>query len=66
VVYLDTGFLFLRKEVLIMRNYIINKLLCLQYQLRKIIGKKMARWICIWIEKIFVILFGRENYHDGV
>ena len=48
-----------------MRNYIINKVICLQYHLRKVIGKKMARWICILIEKTLTTLFGREVYHDG-
>jgi len=45
-----------------MRNYIINKIICFQYHLRKVIGKKMARWICILIEKTFTIPFGREIY----
>jgi len=43
-----------------MRNYIINKIMCLQYHFRKVIGKKMARWICILAEKTFTALFGRE------
>ncbi len=47
-----------------MRSYVINKILCLQYHLRKVIGKKMARWVCILIEKTFTTLFGREVYHD--
>gem|GEM_PF-3668276 len=50
-------------DSLIVRNYIINKIICLQYHLRKVIGKKMARWICILIEKTFTTLFGREIYH---
>jgi len=49
-----------------MRNYLINKIICLQYHLRKVIGKKMARWICILIEKNFTNLFGREVYHDDI
>ncbi len=47
-----------------MRNYIINKILCFQYHLRKVIGKKMADRICILIEKTFIALFGRENYRE--
>jgi hypothetical protein len=61
VVNFDTGFLFWG-DSLIVRNYIINKIICLQYHLRKVIGKKMARWICILIEKTFTTLFGREVY----
>jgi hypothetical protein len=48
--------------VFAMRNYIINKIVGLQYHLRKIIGKKMARYVCIAIEKSFTTLFGRERY----
>jgi len=47
-----------------MRNYIINKIISLQYHLKKIIGKEMARLICVVIEKIFTILFGREVYRE--
>jgi len=65
VVNFDTGFLF-RGDSLIMRGYIINKIICLQYHLRKVIGKKMARWSCILIENTFTTLFGREVYHDGI
>ena len=46
-----------------MRSYVINKILCLQYRLRRIIGKKKARTICIILEKVFTTLFGREVYH---
>ena len=46
-----------------MRNYIINKIISLQYHLRKVIGKKMTKWNCILIEKAFTILFGREVDH---
>ena len=48
-----------------MRSYVINKLLCLQYRLRKIVGKKAARNICIILEKVFTTLFGREVYHGS-
>ena len=57
----DTGFLF-RGDYLIVRSHIINKIICLQYHLRKVIGKKMARRICILIEKTFTALFGREVF----
>jgi hypothetical protein len=46
-----------------MRSYIINKIISSQYHLRRVIGKKMARWGCILIEKAFTTLFGREVYH---
>jgi hypothetical protein len=46
-----------------MRSYVINKLLCLQYRLRRIVGKKAARKICIILESAFVTLLGREVYH---
>ena len=64
VVNFDSGFLF-GGDSLIMRSYIINKILCLQYYLRKVIGRKAARWICILIENTFTALFGREVYHEG-
>lgn len=51
-------------DSLIVRNYIINKNISLEYHLRKAIGKKMARWICLLIEKIFTTLFGREVYQE--
>jgi len=63
VVNSDRGHLFWQHS-LIVRSHIINKILCLQYHLRKVIGKKMARWICILIEKTFTTLFGREVYHE--
>jgi len=63
MVNFDTGFLFWG-DSLIMRSYIINKIICSEYHLRKVIGKKMARSICILIEKTFTTLFGREVYHE--
>jgi hypothetical protein len=57
------GFLFFGDSIIV-RNYIINKVICLQYRLRKVIGRKMARWVCISIERTFTTLFGREVYHD--
>jgi hypothetical protein len=47
-----------------MRNYIINKIICTQHHLRKVVGKKMARWICILVEKTFTALFGRDVYQE--
>jgi hypothetical protein len=47
------------------RSTIINKILSLQYQLGKLIGRKKARHICIFIERTFTDLFGREVYCDG-
>jgi len=55
---------FFKNDSLSMRNYIINKIICLQYRLRKVIGKKMARWICIVVEKTFTTLFGRDVYQE--
>ena len=46
-----------------MRALVINKLLSLQYRLGRIIGKKKARIVCIFIERVFVGIFGREVYH---
>ena len=57
---------YFRGDSLIVRSHIINKIICLQYHLRKVIGKKMARWICILIEKTFTTLFGREVYYDEI
>jgi hypothetical protein len=47
-----------------MRSYIINKILCLEYRLRKVIGVKNATRVCSVIEKAFSGLFGRESYRD--
>jgi hypothetical protein len=46
------------------RSTIINKILSLQYRLRKLIGRKQANRFCIFIERIFTNLFGREVYCD--
>jgi hypothetical protein len=46
------------------RSAIINKILSLQYQLGKLMGRKKARQICIFIEETFTNLFGREVYCD--
>ncbi len=64
VVNFDTGLLFFGGDSSMMRNYIINNIICFQYHLRKVIGKKMARWICILLEKTFTTLFGREIYGE--
>ena len=47
------------------RSRIINKLLSFQYRLGKLIGRKKASHICIFIERTFTNLFGREVYCDG-
>ncbi|OGP87595.1 MAG: hypothetical protein A2157_13765 [Deltaproteobacteria bacterium RBG_16_47_11] len=46
-----------------MRSVIINKILCLQYRLGRIIGRHKARWICMVIERVSLNLFGRERNH---
>ena len=47
------------------RSAIINKILSFQYRLGKLIGRKKARHICIFIEGTFTNLFGREVYCGG-
>lgn len=48
-----------------MRSTIINKILSFQYHLGRLIGKKRANRICIFLEESFTNLFGRETYyHD--
>jgi hypothetical protein len=47
-----------------MRSYIINKILCFQYRLRKVIGGKKAMQVCSVMERAFSMLFGRESYRD--
>ena len=42
-----------------MRNFLINKNLCLYYWLRKTIGKKWALRVAVAIEKV-VLIFGRK------
>ena len=42
-----------------MRGFLINKNLCLYYQLRKKIGKKWAFGVANAIEKT-ILIFGRE------
>ena len=44
-----------------MRSFIINKILCLQYRLGRIIGRNKAKCICLVIERTFTILLGRER-----
>jgi len=46
-----------------MRSTIINKILSFQYRLGKLIGRKKATYICIFIDRIFTNLFGREVYY---
>ena len=47
-----------------MRSSVTNKILCFQYRLGKVLGRKWAGRICIVLERGFTILFGREIY-DG-
>jgi hypothetical protein len=49
-----------------MRGWVINKILSLQYLLGRTVGRKMARRICIIMERGFTVAFGREIYqgHD--
>jgi len=46
------------------RSIIVNKILSFQYRLGKLIGRKKAGHICIYIETTFTNLFGREVYCD--
>ena len=47
-----------------MRSAIINKILSFQYRLGRLIGRKRASRICIFVEESFTNLFGRERYDD--
>jgi hypothetical protein len=47
-----------------MRSTIINKILSFQYRLGKVIGRKKANCVCIFLEGNFTKLFGREVYYD--
>jgi hypothetical protein len=47
-----------------MRSTIINEILSFQYRLGKLIGRKKANRICIFLEETFTNLFGREVYYD--
>ena len=53
------------KGVGTVRSTIINKMLSFQYRLGKLIGRKRAGPICIFIERTFTSVFGREVYWDG-
>jgi hypothetical protein len=57
-------FLFGRNARKVMRGFVINKILSFQYRLGRVVGKGKAKSVCIMLEKSFVILFGREVYHD--
>ncbi|HVP80968.1 MAG TPA: hypothetical protein VMV04_24020 [Thermodesulfobacteriota bacterium] len=48
-----------------MRSMIVNKILSFQYRLGKLIGRKRARRICVFIEGTFTNYFGREVYGYG-
>lgn len=58
------SFLAERMEPNAMRNLIINKILCLQYRLGKVIGRKSAARICIIMDRGFTTFFGRERKDD--
>jgi len=60
----DPVFQFRAIRVGTVRSTIINKILSFQYRLRKLIGRKKANLICIFIEGTFTNLFGREVYCD--
>jgi hypothetical protein len=47
-----------------MRSVIINKILSFQYRLGRLVGRKKATRICIFVEESFTNLFGRERYND--
>ncbi len=47
------------------RSTIINKILSFQYRLGKLIGRKKAGTICVFVERSFTTVFGREVYWDG-
>jgi hypothetical protein len=47
------------------RSTIINKILSFQYRLGKLIGRRKAGHVCIFVEKTFTNLFGREVYCGG-
>jgi hypothetical protein len=47
-----------------MRSGIINRILSFQYHLGRLIGKKRANRIGIFLEESFTNLFGREIYYD--
>jgi len=57
-------FFFRRNGRKVMRGFVINKILSFQYRLGRVVGKGKAKSVCIMLEKSFVILFGREVYHD--
>ena len=48
-----------------MRSIIINKILSFQYRLGKLVGRRRAGYICIFVERTFTNIFGREVYGGG-
>jgi len=47
-----------------MRSKIVNKILSFQYRLGRLIEKKKANRLCIFLEESFTNFFGREKYDD--
>ena len=52
-------------EVNVVRSTVINKLLSFQYRLGKLVGRRRAGHICIFVERTFTNIFGREVYGGG-
>jgi hypothetical protein len=49
----------------VVRSTVVNKILSFQYRLGKLIGRRKAGHICIFIERTFTNIFGREVYRSG-
>jgi len=49
----------------VVRSTVINKLLSFQYRLGKLVGRRRAGYICIFVERTFTNIFGREVYCGG-
>ena len=50
------------KGVIKMREILINKNICLMFWLRRCIGRKKAKKICLGAEKA-ILFFGRPRYN---
>jgi len=61
----QSGFSLRGNEVSSVRSTIINKILSFQYRLGKLVGRKRAGSICIFVERTFTNIFGREVYCRG-
>jgi hypothetical protein len=46
----------------VVRSTVINKILSCQYRLGKLVGRRSAGYICIFVERTFTNIFGREVY----